>query len=200
MHAWLPFLAFGAGLVSSSGPCVAPRFLAAAVLCSGEAGFGRWCKLVAFASGLCLGYLVLQTFYGAFANVSAYSAYVYGALAAGSLAAGGYGLLQTQRATSVVGGHRTHGAALLFGSILASVNSPCCGPLSIAAGFAGFGILFDPLAGAAFAAGHALPVFGVGFGSSAIERLLGTYWHREAAATVGGALAIALGAYYAVLA
>ena len=38
MEGWLPVAAFGAGIASSAGPCVAPRFLAAASLCTGTSG------------------------------------------------------------------------------------------------------------------------------------------------------------------
>jgi len=173
--------------------------LAAAALCSGEKGTGRWGKLATFVSGLCVGYLLLWAFYGVLVNVTAYSSYVYGALGISSLVAGVFGLLRTHRCMGVVAGCRSHGAPFLFGSVLVFVNSPCCGPLTVAAGFVGLGSAFNPVTGAAFAIGHALPVLGVGFGSISVERLLGTYWHREAATTIGGALAIAMGAYYGVL-
>jgi cytochrome c biogenesis protein CcdA len=52
---------------------------------------------------------------------------------------------------------------------------------------------------AAFALGHALPLAGIAFGAQRFERLL-HLWPAYATQTVAAALAIAVGAYYWLLA
>ena len=85
----------------------------------------------------------------------------------------------------------------------ALVTSPCCPPVVVVLGSlaasapsAAFGALLI----GSYAAGHALPLVGAGFGWQWVGTRLDARPLRLAAQTVGGALMLALAGYYGVLA
>ncbi|MEO6835920.1 MAG: cytochrome c biogenesis protein CcdA [Candidatus Tumulicola sp.] len=204
-----PAVAFGAGLASSFGPCIAPRFVAVASLTTGESGLKRWTRIGSFVLGLCAGYVLLGTLAGATGYVSAYSGYVYALLGAGLIASGLVSIVRTPRANACAvhafgGSKAPHGAIFVAGLGFVAVGSPCCGPIAAAlagAGVAGGGSVTRSAALlAAFALGHATPLVAAAFGSMRIANGFRARVPGGALSTVGGALMMALGGYYALLA
>jgi cytochrome c-type biogenesis protein len=204
--AWAPPLAALAGIATSFGPCVAPRFVAVAALVAGRTGTARWKLLAAFAIGLCCAYALVGMTSGLLGRVAAQSAYMYAALALAFGLGGSIALVWTSHDVGRIAhapGPASHGGALLLGASFALVASPCCTP--IVAALAGIGAASaNPWLGAttlgAFAFGHALPLVAAGMGSGRVADALRRWKLEPALATVGGALMLALGGYYALLA
>lgn len=204
MTGWWIATAFGAGVVSSFGPCVAPRFLAITSFMAGKKGTRRWVHAGIFIFGLCSSYVLLSSAVGTIVRSSAYSSLVYSLLGTGLTVAGIATVVRTQRCSlrCVPAGRVSYGAPFMVGTLLATVASPCCGPL--AAAVAGAGLAGQPAAWsyavpAAFALGHATPLSVAALGWTGIETLL-VRLPKAATQTVFGALTIALGSYYALLA
>jgi len=197
----LPF-ALLAGLATSVGPCVAPRYLALAALIGGRRSL---VPAVAFAGGVVVVTVAIGAGTGLVAGLVANRTALDLILAGGLIAFGLATLVREPHACGAPahpGGARASGAFTLGGAS-ALVVSPCCTPVLVAV--AGLGAAArDPLFGlavvAAFAAGHALPLLAAGLAGSwfgtALHRLTAT----AAPAVVSGSLTIALGAYYGLLA
>jgi cytochrome c biogenesis protein CcdA len=206
--AWAPIVGFGAGMASSFGPCVAPRFVALASLTAGDVGLRRWVRIGAFVVGLCTSYVLLGTVAGALGYLAAYSAYVYAALGLGLVAGGLSAVMREPRAACDQHAPRAPGAPLgavfVAGLAFVAVGSPCCGPIAavLASGGAagGGGVARSAALLTAFALGHAAPLVAVACGSTRLGHRLHTRIPSSAFATVSGATMIALGSYYAVLA
>jgi cytochrome c biogenesis protein CcdA len=196
-----PLTAALAGVASSIGPCVAPRYLAVAALTGGRT---PWRPVVAFTLGIVVATVAL----GAGASViMALVAHVAAIDAIVALALIVFGI-----ATLVRDPHRCEGAhvrdarssgAFALGAVSAFVVSPCCTPLIVA--FAGLGAFArDPWYAAAslgaFALGHAAPLLLAGIAGATLAAPLRALAASAAPAVVSGSLTIALGAYYAVLA
>lgn len=205
--AWAPIVGFGAGMASSFGPCVAPRFVALTSLTAGDVGVRRWVRIGAFVSGLCTSYVLLGTVAGALGYLGAYSAYVYAALGLGLVAGGLSAVMREPRVAC--GQHAPRapgepvGAVFVAGLAFVAVGSPCCGPIAAvlaSGGAAGGGVARSAALLTAFALGHATPLVAVACGSARLGHLLHTRIPSAAFATIGGATMIALGSYYAVLA
>lgn len=203
-----PALALVAGVASSFGPCVAPRLVAIAGLTAGLTGVKRWLRVGAFVAGLCAGYVGLGVITGALSYAAEYATYLYAGLALGLTI---WGLVQLLRpphgvacaATGISSARLSLGASFLAGSGFAIVASPCCGPIAVAiAGMtvASGSVAYGALLLASFALGHAVPLFGTAAGAARLRALLGTRRLEDATATVTGALTLALGGYYALLA
>jgi cytochrome c biogenesis protein CcdA len=201
-----PLTAALAGVASSIGPCVAPRYLAVAALTGGRT---PWRPVVAFTLGIVVATVAL----GAGATVA--SASVIMALVAHVAAIDAIvalALIVFGIATLVRDPHRCEGAhvrdarssgAFALGAVSAFVVSPCCTPLIVA--FAGLGAFArDPWYAAAslgaFALGHAAPLLLAGIAGATLAAPLRALAASAAPAVVSGSLTIALGAYYAVLA
>jgi cytochrome c-type biogenesis protein len=200
---WAPALAFGAGLATSVGPCVAPRFVAVAAL-AGSPGSARWKTIAAFVAGLCASYVALGFAVGFAGRLGAISAYVYALLA---LALLGFGLktllCEPKSCAHEEPRARSLGGACLFGMSFALVTSPCCTPAIVVLGSlaaSGPSPSFGAALIASYAAGHVLPLAGAGFGRQWIGTRLNVPSLQPAMQTVGGALMLALAAYYGVLA
>lgn len=195
-------LSFGTGLATSVGPCVAPRYLAIVSMTSSPRG-GRAGLLGAFVAGTLCVYAVIAATGSFVVRLAAYSAYVYLLLA---IALGAAGLRQVWNASGSRCSHRarefsTHGGAFCLGAASSLAISPCCTPILVA-----FGTLSaaapSPLAllplVVSFTAGHLAPLAFVLIGADIRRDLAaGCRWAIE---TVTGAIAIALGLYYLVLA
>jgi cytochrome c-type biogenesis protein len=200
---WAPALACVAGVATSVGPCVAPRFVAVAALASSP-GVARWKMISAFVAGLCASYVVLGVAAGLAAGVATISAHVYALLAAALLVFG----LKTLWSEPESCSHRAPkprslGGACLLGMSLALVTSPCCTPVVVVLGSlaaSGPSPSFGALLVGSYAAGHALPLIGAGFGWQWVGTRLDVRPLRLAAQTVGGSLMLALAGYYGVLA
>lgn len=201
--AWAYPLLFLAGIVTSAGPCVAPRYVAVAAL----AGSARRPLAVAlvFALGVGGAYVALGAAAGSLGALIAWSTALYALLAVTLI---GAGIVTLVRATAHVHEHRTRasvsaGGTLLLGAASALVVSPCCTPLIAA--IAGLTIVSGhPASGAlllaTFALGHVAPVLVAavaGVRATGFARGIGT---SPVAAIVGGSLMIALGGFYGVLA
>lgn len=197
--AWTPLAALTAGVASSLGPCVAPRFLAAAAMCAGTSGRRRWGRLAAFVAGLCASYALACSAGGLLARWGAYSASAYGLMALVCCTAGVVTILRG-RACGTRHAQRSFGGTFLSATAFVGVGSPCCGPLALVAGFGWWGAGSNVLVPLAFALGHAAPLVGLALGSTQIERFASVRWPSAATATVAGGLAIALGSYYGLLA
>jgi cytochrome c biogenesis protein CcdA len=196
-------LVFAAGLATSVGPCVAPRYVAVAALVHASPHPSR--VVGAFLAGLTGTYVVLGLGAGALSRLWSSSTVIYVALAA-ALAVGGVATLLDD--------HRRHhdrvravpgnaGGTFLLGASSAFVVSPCCTPAI--AGIAGLTTLAGhPLQGslllATFALGHGSPLLAAGALGTRISALFARLAASEAPAVIAGTLMLALAAYYGVLA
>jgi cytochrome c-type biogenesis protein len=196
---------FLAGVASSLGPCVAPRYLAVAGFASGARRPGR--AALAFIAGLIGAYVLLGFGAGFLGSMRSLAGVVDGILAVALVAAGALMLWGAEpardRACSHVLRDVPSGAPLLLGAASAFVVSPCCTPIlaAIVATAAEFG---RPLAGASvlacFALGHALPLFVIGSLGTLVQRFRCTGSAAQSPAVIGGALLLCLGAFYGTLA
>ena len=199
-----PVLAFTAGAASSFGPCIGPRLLTVTALCARHRGAQRWLAAGVFAAGLCAGYAIVGTVAGAASAASAFSPIIYRALAVVAITGGFWTILRRPQTACCERERRIGGGFGFFAGLAsASVTSPCCGPVGAAlAGVAAAaaGPHYAAAVLVAFALGHVLPLALVAAisirSSGAVARALA----GGAGATISGALMVAAGAYYAVLA
>jgi len=196
---------FLAGVASSFGPCVAPRYLAVAGIATGARRPGR--TALAFIAGMIGAYIVVGFGAGFLGSIRSLASIVDGILAIALLAAGVLMLWradpQADRACSHVPRDIPSGGPFLLGAASAFVVSPCCTPVlaAIVGTAAEFG---RPLAGAGvlacFALGHALPLVLIGSLGTIVERFRWTGIAAQSPAVIGGALLLFLGAFYGTLA
>jgi cytochrome c-type biogenesis protein len=198
-------LVFLAGVSSSIGPCVAPRYVAITALASTSR---RPIRIVgAFLTGVIAAYLVLGLALGAIGALWSNSRLLYAALAV-ALGTGGIVTLLRSDAPCAhhVGAPRraaSSGGAFLLGASSAFIVSPCCTPVIAAiAGFTTFAGRTAEGAGLliAFALGHALPLLVAGACARTFARLFSSVATSPAPSVVGAALMVALAVYYGVLA
>jgi cytochrome c biogenesis protein CcdA len=199
-------LAVAAGVATSVGPCVAPRYIALAALL-GERR--RTLTVAAFVAGMLTAYAALGFGTGLLAGVTGHASLLYLVLAL-VLAAGG--VLTLLRRAGCDHAHHEHPAArapkrlsgvFSLGAGSAFVVSPCCTP--VVAAVIGLGASdANPLARAAllgaFALGHAAPLFAAGSLGAICSRFFRAWDASPAPAVVSGTLMLALGAYYGLLA
>lgn len=192
-----------AGLITSIGPCVAPRYLAAAgMFAASDSPLARLRLLTAFVVGTLSAYFAIATAGSLLFRLVSASPYVY-FLTAAILAVFGVRTIlrddhdddcRTRRATPGLGG------AFLLGMLSSAAISPCCTPVLVAFG-AMSGLVTTPLGlsglVAAFTAGHLAPLAFACAGANTFNRIVGRY--RIAASTVTGAIMMAVALYYAVL-
>jgi cytochrome c biogenesis protein CcdA len=194
--------AFMAGLTTSVGPCVAPRYLALASLVAKTNTRQRWVRIMCFIIGLMLSYGLLATTAWLFGAILALSRFVYLGLALSFLV---FGLraLTTRESSSHQCARSSAGSAVLTGGALGLVFSPCCAPVvgTMASVAAASGSLVAALAGTfAFAAGHVAPLVAAGLGLKIGDRLRFPPALEGAIGTIGAGLALALACYYGILA
>lgn len=200
----LPLVAF-AGVATSFGPCVAPRYIAIAALLNDRR---RTLTIAAFVCGMLTAYAALGFGAGLLGQVTGHASALYAVLALALVAGGLVTLLRspncghTHHPAPNAAPHRLSGVFSL-GAASAFVISPCCTPvvaavIGMTAGDA------DPQSRAlllgAFALGHAAPLFLVGSLGAICARPLRTWNASPAPAIVSGALMLALGGYYGMLA
>lgn len=199
-----PALAFAAGAASSFGPCIGPRMLTVAALCTRHRGIRRWIAAGVFTVGLCAGYTIVGTIAGAAGLASAFSPWVYRSLALAACAGGVWTIVRSSGTACCNGEQRvSNGLGFLAGLASASVTSPCCGPIGAAlAGIAAAsaGPRYAAAVLTAFALGHVLPIAMVAAGSFRSGGFVARVLASGAGATISGGLMIAAGAYYGVLA
>lgn len=189
-----------AGILTSCGPCLAPRALAIAAFAARRRL--RWPIALAFAGGATAGYVLLGFGVQAFAPLVAGSRFAYLVLAI-ALALGGAGALLREGASHPDGCARASVPGVCaVGAASVLIVSPCCTPVVLAVAAAGTagGALHAGAALLAFAGGHLAPLLACAAlgerGADAIGRVAGS----DATATIAGALMLALAAYYGILA
>ena len=203
----MPLVAL-AGLITSVGPCVAPRYIALAAL----AGEGRRTLTVtAFVAGMLAAYVALGFGAGLMGQLAGHASVVYAVLA---LALAASGLVTLARGPGCTHDHdadthahprpRRLSGVFSLGAASALVVSPCCTPV-VAAVLGMSAVDGNPLSRAAllaaFAAGHAAPLFCASAGSarSMWSRSVRVWSASPAPAVVSGSLLLALGGYYGLL-
>jgi cytochrome c biogenesis protein CcdA len=204
-------LAIAAGVVTSAGPCAAPRYIAVAA-CA-HAARRPWAIVAAFSCGLVCAYVALGVAAGAIGALWAASAALYAGMAAALAVSGVVTLARAggdshrHEARSHEPRHGERGASLggvfLLGASSAFVVSPCCTPvvagiaaLTMTSGHGADGVALL----AAFACGHALPVLAAGACGTRLSAALRRVATSQAPSVVAGSLMLALAAYYGVLA
>lgn len=199
-------LLFLAGLITSAGPCAAPRYVTAAALA--QTMRRPWLGMGSFVAGLIAAYVALGFAAGTIASLVAASTWIYAALAL-ALAAGGIFMLVRAdgrphpHAACAHGADAGYGGIFLLGAAGAFVVSPCCTPvLAAIAGLTldGGRALDGALLLAAFAGGHAVPIVSAGALGRRASALLPRLAAAQAPAIVAGTLMLALAAYYGTLA
>jgi len=195
--------AFGAGLTTSVGPCVAPRYLAITAVVADANGRLRWLRVAAFVTGLLLCYGALATAATLIGTLIVFSQLVYIGLAVCFLCFGLRALAVNESCSHRHARNVSAGSAMLAGMAMGLVFSPCCTP--VVAMTAGVAALSGSPLGAlsvtlAFAAGHVAPLAIAGLGLKLGGRIVPPASFPSLASTVGGGLSIALACYYGVLA
>ena len=197
----LPLVA-AAGLVTSFGPCVAPRYVALATLMGGKQ---RIRTVAAFVTGLITVYASLGLGAGILSTL-VHNAAALNAVLATVLVLGG--LITIVRVPVCkhehvdAGPHHRLSATFILGAASALVVSPCCTPM--VAAVAAFPALdVSPLTRATmlavFALGHAAPMLLAGIAGAACARRLQRLTASPAPAVISGTLMVALGGYYGLL-
>jgi len=204
-------LVFAAGMLTSFGPCVAPRYIAITAIAN--ASKRPILTIAAFVAGLVGAYVALGFAAGLLGSLWSLSSVIDVALAASLLAGGVFTLVRARPATSAVAcmhadthtkplSDGTLGGTALVGAATALVISPCCTPV-VAAIVATSGAIGKPALGAwllaLFALGHAVPLLFSGVLGSFVMRRFAILTVSQAPAIVAGTLMLALGCYYAVL-
>jgi cytochrome c-type biogenesis protein len=204
-------LVFTAGLLTSMGPCIAPRYVAIAAI----AGRDRrpLVPTLAFVGGLIGAFMALGFAGGVFGTLWSSSGTIDIVLAVALIAGGCHALVRAEPhrhaaaqcpPTAAQGPQRRSlGAIFLLGAASALVISPCCTPV-IATVVATATAAGKPLLGAAllatFGAGHALPLMFTGQIGALATRCVPPNLRDQGPAIVSGVLMLALGIYYVVLA
>jgi cytochrome c biogenesis protein CcdA len=199
----LPMAAL-AGVVTSVGPCVAPRYVAVAALLDGRRPY---LTIAAFVGGMLVAYAALGLGVGVLGALTGNASVLYLALAA-VLGCAGLKTLAQRPACAHAHGQRPVGArtpasgAFSLGAASAFVVSPCCTPVVAAvAGLTAFDghVVARVLLLAAFALGHAAPLLLAAPGGALVRRALHAWDAGPAPAIVSGTLMLALGMYYGLL-
>jgi cytochrome c biogenesis protein CcdA len=198
-------LVFAAGVSTSVGPCVAPRYVAVTALAS--ASRRPTAIAGAFLGGVVGAYVVLGLALSAIGTLWSSSRFVYAALAT-ALAVGGIATLvrderRCEHPAVAKDHHASGGGAFLLGASSAFVVSPCCTP--IVAAIAGFTTLGGRTVEgvallAAFACGHAAPLLALGAFGRGLAGLVRHATLGAAPRVVGATLMLALAVYYGALA
>ena len=190
-----------AGLTSSFGPCLAPRYLLVAAQLT--RGATVW-DLAAFLSGCISGYLTFAITGVGLSILQLGSHIVYGTLSV-ALIGSGLASLFSIRCTCVDVAFRpgtlSAGGRFLLGLSCSVMVSPCCAPIAVALGLQA-GLSDAPMAAAilvAFGLGHAIPIGACALASS-FQRIRKCMLPFGTASTISGSLLVAVGMLYAVLA
>ncbi|HTX03751.1 MAG TPA: cytochrome c biogenesis protein CcdA [Candidatus Acidoferrales bacterium] len=193
--------AFAAGLASSIGPCIAPRYLIlSAYLTERRQGV----HALAFVAG-CLGGYLVYAFAGALIGLLRVGTHVvYASLALALIVCGGRALMSAEHEACKPArpASLSLGGVFLAGLVSSAIFSPCCTPIAIA-----LGLQASQDGGAtaaslllAFGLGHTLPL---GLALIAASSRLRFKWFsisRDASATISGSLLLMVGGLYAILA
>ncbi|MFN2449194.1 MAG: cytochrome c biogenesis CcdA family protein [Candidatus Baltobacteraceae bacterium] len=194
-------LVFLAGLAGSAGPCVAPRFVAAAGLAAGTSPLHARTRVAAMIAGLVAAYACFGCFASLIGVAAAFSPAIYALAGAAMLFCG----IRTLVREPVHGSPRCSaarpGGAFFLGASFALVVSPCCTPavLGILAYASASGAQRAPLLLACYALGHAVPLGFAAMGSAALRGVFARADIGRGIDVLGAALSVALGMYYMVM-
>lgn len=198
-------LCLAAGIVSSAGPCAAPRLLAITGLAgTGDVRRSRIEPIVTYACGMIAVYALFGASASLFVRSIDLSIPLYGAIAAVLIVCGVLTLWNGRNAHDhAPAAKHSPGGTFMLGASSAFVFSPCCTPLMAA--IVTFGAssgrpAYAAAALAVFGLGHALPALLLGSFAARIARNVHALGHAQPLAIVTGALFLAMGGYYAVLA
>jgi len=203
-------LVFAAGMLTSFGPCVAPRYIAVTAIAN--ASRRPVITIGAFVAGLVAAYVFLGFAAGLLGQLWSLSSLIDVALAASLVAGGIITLIRARPAAHATCSHDginakplsdgSAGGTFLIGAATALVISPCCTPI-VAAIVATSSAIGKPALGAGllalFALGHAVPLLFSGVFGSFVMRRFAVLTVSQAPSIVAGTLMLALGCYYAVL-
>ena len=202
--AWAYPLVYAVGVMSSTGPCAAPRVLAFSSFMLRSQKPKR--TAAAFLAGTLGMYGALGYVGGLVANLVGISSWVYGVIALAAILGGLWTVIgaswcehdapQPTKAGDAIG------AAFLTGAGFSLVVSPCCAPLiGVVVAYAGSmgGSWSAALLLVSFGIGHASPVFTAMMFGKKLTSFLTTSRFSQGATVVGGAAMVVLGAYYALL-
>lgn len=195
--------AFLAGLATSVGPCMAPRYLALAALVANTEARRRWAHVACFIAGLLLCYALLAVTATLIGTLAAFSQFVYVGLSLCFLSFGLRAIAISGRCAHRHLGDTSPAAALMSGGALGLVFSPCCSPIvgivaSTAAATNSPDVALVSVFG--FALGHVAPLATIGLGTKLGERIRFGADFEGALGTIGGGLSVALACYYGILA
>jgi cytochrome c biogenesis protein CcdA len=197
----LPLVAL-AGVVTSIGPCVAPRYIAVAALLDHRRPY---LTIATFVGGMLVAYTALGFGVGLLGTFAGHASALYLALAAILALTGLKTLLQRPACAhdvSPLARPTRLSGAFSLGAASAFVVSPCCTPVVAAvAGMAAVdgNVVTRVALLAAFALGHAVPLIVAAPGGVLVERISRTWNAGPAPAIVSGTLMLALGLYYGLL-
>ena len=196
-----PALALVAGAASSLGPCVAPRYVALAGLLAGRSQQARLRVAAAFVGGVFTAYATFALSAALLAGVARVSHLFYAGVAL-AFACGGFVTLRRRAACEQRGRAAQLGSTFVLGASLAVGISPCCAP--VIAGVAAYTVstgngIYGAAVLGAFALGHSAPL-ALAVTSGKRLRVPWLDISGDVWATIGAALLLALGAFYAVLA
>jgi cytochrome c-type biogenesis protein len=197
-------IAAAAGIITSLGPCVAPRYVAIAALLDERR---RTLTIATFVAGMLTAYTALGFGAGVLGQVAGHASALYLVLA---IVLASAGIASLFRGPHLEHAHeedrrsqpRRLSGIFSLGAASAFVVSPCCTPVVAAVlGMTAFDA--NPLSRAAllgaFALGHAAPLFAVGSLGSLFARTFRRWNASPAPAVVSGTLMLALAAYYGLL-
>lgn len=197
-------LVYLAGLLSSTGPCAAPRVLAFASFMLRALHPAR--TSAAFLAGTLSTYALLGYVGGLVSGLVGVASWVYGSIAAAALLGGLWTLVGARWCAHDVppaaARHDALGAAFLTGAGFSLVVSPCCTPLiGVVVSYAGAlgGSLRAALLLVCFGLGHAAPVFATMLCGPRLSGWLATSRFSQGASIVAGAAMLILGSYYALM-
>ena len=198
---------FAAGALTSAGPCVAPRYIAAAAISANARH--PFLALGAYVLGLISAYAVIGSVAGSIAILFRASHLIDSFLSIALICGGFIALVfavPARRCREHNHGFRAQdsiGGPFLVGAASALVISPCCTP-AIAVIIAISDSIGRPYYGMilliAFSLGHAAPLFIAGLANTRAQRWLVQLTTLQSPAIVSGSLMIALGCYYGVVA
>lgn len=201
-----PALAFVVGVIASAGPCLAPRFVALSNLTAGANARHRGLLMSAFVIGIVSSYLAIAWSVSLFVQLTHTSSWIYLGLAGILMWLGLREVLATHNClqhTAVRVHPSSFGAAWFMGASGGLIVSPCCTPFAAAvAGIAEMNgaRVFGLLVTASFAVGHALPVV---LTTTSMNRFIQSKSYAKRRPEIGvltGAVMIALGCYFGLVA
>ena len=206
-----------AGLITSVGPCVAPRYIAISAIAASYRH--PIVPTLMFIAGLLCTFTIVGFGSSMLGSLWALSTPLYALLAVGLVCAGCATLVRAgrhqcsheagaadfpcERTIAPTNGRRSAGGIFLLGATSALIISPCCTPF-IAGIVAAAAATGKPVLGmlllVSFALGHALPLLFAGNAGSLLRGPLRWRMPEQTSGIVAGTLLLALGAFYGVLA